>query len=60
VNLTQIHFPNKLARMEYPDDEEAVASTQGPLEGVTRVLVLACTCTPDLGVAFVAYRAETT
>ena len=36
MNLTQIHFPNKLARMvlEYPDDEEPVASTQGPLEGV--------------------------
>ena len=36
MNLTQINFPNKLARMvlEYPDDEESVASTQGPLEGV--------------------------
>ena len=36
MNLTQIHFPNKWARMglEYPDDEEPVASTQGPLEGV--------------------------
>ena len=36
MNLTQIHFPNKLARMvfKHPDNEEPVASTQGPLEGV--------------------------
>ena len=36
MNLTQIHFPNKLARMvlEYPNNEEPVTSTQGPLEGV--------------------------
>ena len=43
MNLTQIYFPNKLARMvlEYPDNENPVTSRQGPLEGVNAVPVQA-------------------
>ena len=50
MNLTQIRFLNKLARMvlDYPDDEEPVASTQGPLE------VVAVKYEPSLDM-FIAY-----